>query len=83
VTDAQTGFRAFTRAVAEQVQPAGDRYEFEANFLLEALRAGYRVASVEVPTIYGAPSHFRHFGDTWRMARAFARHAGRIVAGAS
>ena len=83
VTDAQTGFRAFTRAVAEQVQPAGDRYEFEANFLLEALRAGYRVASVEVPTIYGAPSHFRPFGDTWRMARAFARHAGRIVAGAS
>ena len=83
VTDAQTGFRAFTRALAEQVQPVGDRYEFEANFLLEALRAGYRVASVEVPTIYGAPSHFRYFGDTWRMARAFARHAGRIVVGAS
>jgi glycosyltransferase involved in cell wall biosynthesis len=82
VTDAQTGFRAFTREVAERVQPAGDRYEFEANFLLDALRAGYRVASVEVPTIYGAPSHFRYFGDTWRMARAFARHAGRIVAGA-
>jgi len=81
VTDAQTGFRAFTRAVAEQVQPAGDRYEFEANFLLEALRAGYRVASVEVPTIYGAPSHFRHFGDTWRVAGAFARHPDRIVAG--
>jgi glycosyltransferase involved in cell wall biosynthesis len=74
VTDAQTGFRAFTRAVAEQVQPAGDRYEFEANFLLEALRAGYRVASVEVPTIYGAPSHFRYLGDTWRMARAFAHY---------
>lgn len=74
VRDAQTGFRAFTRAVAERVRPAGDRYEFEANFLLDALRAGYRVASVDVPTIYGAPSHFRYFGDTWRMARAFARH---------
>jgi glycosyltransferase involved in cell wall biosynthesis len=74
IRDAQTGFRAFTRALAQQVRPAGDRYEFEANFLLEALRAGYRVASVEVPTIYGAPSHFRQLGDTWRMARAFARH---------
>lgn len=86
VRDAQTGFRAFTREVAERVQPAGDRYEFEANFLLDALRAGYRVVSVEVPTIYGTPpltpSHFRYLGDTWRMARAFARHAGRIVAGA-
>jgi len=74
IQDAQTGFRAFTRPLAERVRPAGDRYEFEANFLLEALRAGYRVTSVAVPTIYGAPSHFRVFGDTWRMAAAFARH---------
>ncbi len=82
VRDAQTGFRAFTREVAERVQPAGDRYEYEANFLLDALRGGFRVASVLVPTIYGTPSHFRSLGDTWRMARAFARHADRILAGA-
>jgi len=81
--DAQTGFRAFTREVAERIQPVGDRYEFEANFLLDALRAGYQVASVEVPTIYGPRSHFRSWTDSWRMARAFARHAGRIVAGAT
>ena len=83
VSDAQTGFRAFTRAVAERVAPAGDRYEYEANFLLDALRAGFRVSSIEVPTIYGAPSHFRAWGDTWRMLHAFARHAGRIVLGAA
>ena len=83
VRDAQTGFRAFTREIAEHVQPAGNRYEYEANFLLNALRAGFRVVSVDVPTIYGARSHFRAWGDTWRMARAFARHAGRIVAGAT
>jgi len=83
VRDAQTGFRAFTRGVAERVQPAGNRYEYEANFLLDALRAGFRVVSVDVPTIYGARSHFRAWGDTWRMARVFARHAGRIVAGAT
>ena len=83
VRDAQTGFRAFSRRVAERVSPAGNRYEYEANFLLDALRAGFRVASVEVPTIYGAPSHFRPWSDTWRMARAFARHARRIVVGAT
>jgi len=83
VSDAQTGFRAFTRAVAARVAPAGDRYEYEANFLLDALRAGFRVSSIEVPTIYGAPSHFRAWGDTWRMLHAFARHAGRIVLGAT
>ncbi len=81
--DAQSGFRAFTRAVTERIKPAGDRYEYEANFLLDALRAGYRVASVEVPTIYGPRSHFRSWTDTWRMACAFARHAGRIVVGAT
>jgi glycosyltransferase involved in cell wall biosynthesis len=83
VRDAQTGFRAFTRAVAERLRPAGERYEYEANFLLDALGAGYRVVCVDVPTIYGTPSHFRPWGDTWRMARAFARHAGRIVVGAT
>ena len=83
VRDAQTGFRAFSRRVAERVSPAGNRYEYEANFLLDALRAGFRVASIEVPTIYGAPSHFRPWSDTWRMARAFARHARRIVVGAT
>ncbi|MFN2571909.1 MAG: glycosyltransferase family 2 protein [Gemmatimonadales bacterium] len=87
VRDAQTGFRAFTREVADAVRSTGERYEYEANFLLDALRAGYRVVSVEVPTIYGTEegamihSHFRPWSDTWRMARAFARHAGRIVAG--
>jgi len=82
VSDAQTGFRAFTRAVAERVQPAGDRYEYETAFLLDALRAGFRVASVTVPTIYGPPSHFRTWSDTWRLARVFARYAGRIMMGA-
>ena len=79
VRDAQTGFRAFTRQVAVGVQPAGDRYEYEANFLLDALRAGFRVVSVDVPTIYGTRSHFRAWSDTWRMARAFGRHARRMV----
>ncbi|HET9387677.1 MAG TPA: glycosyltransferase family 2 protein [Gemmatimonadales bacterium] len=74
VRDAQTGFRAFTRTVAERLTPAGDRYEYEANFLLDALRAGFRVICVDVPTVYGPRSHFRSWSDTWRMAAAFARH---------
>lgn len=83
IRDAQTGFRAFTRPVAERVQPAGDRYEFEANFLLDALLAGFRVHSVDIPTVYGPRSHFQSWTDTWRVARSFARHAGRIIAGAT
>jgi glycosyltransferase involved in cell wall biosynthesis len=82
VSDAQTGFRAFTRAVAERVQPTGARYDYETAFLLDALDAGCRVTCVAIPTIYdGAESHFRPWADTWRVARVFARYARRILAG--
>lgn len=84
VSDAQTGFRAFTREVAERVRPAEERYEYETAFLLAALAARCRVACVAIPTIYdGARSHFRPWADTWRVARVFARYAGRILAGAT
>ncbi len=78
IPDAQTGLRAFTRGLAAAVGPrltGCTRYEYEAAFLLAALRAGYRVRSVAIPTIYdGQPSHFRHVADGWRVARVFARY---------
>lgn len=84
VDDAQTGFRAFTRDVARRVAPAGEHYDFETAFLLDALATGARVTCVPIPTVYdGSRSHFRPWTDTWRLARVFARHAGRIVAGAT
>ena len=82
VSDAQTGFRAFSRGVAERVQPAGDRYDYETAFLLGACDAGCRVTCVAIPTVYGAESHFRSWADTWRVARVFGRYARRIIAGA-
>ena len=78
IPDAQTGFRAFTREVAVALQQRVGSYrgyDYEAVFLLAALRAGFRVVSIEVPTIYTTtPSHFRHWGDGWRVARVFARY---------
>ncbi|MGH7701160.1 MAG: glycosyltransferase family 2 protein, partial [Gemmatimonadales bacterium] len=82
VTDAQTGFRAFTRPVARAVRPSETRYDYETAFLLRALVDGFRVRAVPIPTIYnGAGSHFRPWSDTWRLARVFSRHARRILLG--
>ena len=82
VDDAQTGFRAFTSAVAIAVRPTETRYDYEAAFLLGALERGFQVHSVPIPTIYkGAASHFRHWADTWRLARVFARYGRRILFG--
>jgi glycosyltransferase involved in cell wall biosynthesis len=83
VPDAQTGFRGFTRGVAEAIRPRETRYDFEAAFLLEALARGLRVRSVPVPTVYeGRRSHFRHWGDSWRIARVFGRYGREILFGA-
>ena len=80
--DAQTGFRAMARPVAEGIRPTEQGYDFEIAFLLAALAEGLRVRSVRVPTIYqGQPSHFRRWGDTWRQARVFTRYGRQIIFG--
>ncbi len=80
VPDSQSGFRAMSRAVAERVRPAGERYEYETEFLFLAGALGFRIRAVEIPTVYGAePSYFRHVGDTARIARVFLRHWRALV----
>ena len=82
VPDAQTGFRAIRREVAETVQPRETGYDYELAFLLGGVAAGFRLQSVDVPTVYGgATSYFRNVTDTWRVARVFARYGGRIIRG--
>lgn len=78
VPDAQSGYRAMRRALLEEVHAPGDRYEYETEFLIAAARAGYRIASVDVPTVYGVPSHFRHWRDSMRVVRAIWRHRARV-----
>ncbi len=83
VADAQTGFRAISRTLADAVHPSQTGYDFETAFLLAALAGGYRVQTAPIPTIYqGARSHFRHWRDTWRQARVFARYGRHILFGA-
>ena len=74
VPDAQCGYRAMRATVAREVRAAGDRYEYETEFLILAGRAGFRIVGVPVPTIYGAPSHFREFSDAMRVIRTIWRH---------
>jgi glycosyltransferase involved in cell wall biosynthesis len=82
--DTQSGFRAIRRHVLERVQARGDRYEFETDFLIRAARAGFRVHSVTVPTLYGSPSHFRSVSDSIRIVRTIWSHRlDRAIEGAS
>ncbi|HEU4643912.1 MAG TPA: glycosyltransferase family 2 protein [Gemmatimonadaceae bacterium] len=74
VADAQSGYRAMRRAVLERVRARGDRYEFETDFLIRAGHAGFRIAAVPIPTVYGARSHFRGFRDSVRVVRTIWRY---------
>lgn len=72
--DTQSGFRAIRRPVIERVCAQGDRYEFETDFLIRAMRAGFRVRNAIVPTVYGSVSHFRGMSDAARIVRAIWAH---------
>jgi glycosyltransferase involved in cell wall biosynthesis len=82
VPDSQSGFRAMRAEVARDVRPDGRRYEYETQFLFLAAARGFRIAAVDIPTVYeGAPSHFRYGTDTLALAAVFLRHWRSIVAG--
>jgi glycosyltransferase involved in cell wall biosynthesis len=72
--DSQSGYRAIRRELLDLVHAVGDRYEFETDFLIRAARAGWRIAGVPIPTIYGAPSHFREVRDAMRVIGTIWRH---------
>src|SRR5690606_5765993 len=71
ISDSQSGYRAIKLPVIQHITPLarGNRYEFETDFLVLASHAGYTIAEVPVPTIYGPPSHFRKLADAWLVAR--------------
>src|SRR6185437_12803631 len=75
ISDSQSGFRAFRAAGLACLAPAGDRYEYETDLLIAAGRAGLRIASVDIPTIYGAASHFRAVRDSARVVGTIVRAA--------
>lgn len=72
--DTQSGFRAIRAEVLRAIEPRGDRYEYETDFLIVAARAGFAIAGVAIPTIYGAPSHFHPLHDAARVVATIWRH---------
>jgi glycosyltransferase involved in cell wall biosynthesis len=72
--DTQSGFRAIRRQVLERVDARGNRYEFETEFLIRAGRAGFRLRSAPIPTLYGSTSHFRTLRDTARIVKTIWIH---------
>ena len=76
IEDSQCGLRVIKSDVLRRVRARGDRYEYETELLIGAARAGFRIASIEIPTVYaGGRSHFRSVRDTSRLVLAMLRLA--------
>ncbi len=68
IPDSQCGFRVLRRAVLADLSLAEGRFETETEMLIQAGRAGHKIVSVPVRTIYGdQSSHIRPLRDTARF----------------
>jgi glycosyltransferase involved in cell wall biosynthesis len=78
VSDSQCGFRIYPGAFLRDVPLREERFVLETEALVRAVRAGYRLVSVPVRSVYpkGRPSRFQPVADAarigWFLARAWA-----------
>jgi glycosyltransferase involved in cell wall biosynthesis len=52
VSDSQCGFRLYSRSLLESTPLTPGRYEVETEAVVRAARLGFRIAEVEIPTVY-------------------------------
>ena len=79
VYDTQTGLRAFSRKVIEELgELEGDRYEYEMNVLLECTRRAIPIYEIPIETIYieeNKSSHFNPLKDSWKIYKLIFKFA--------
>lgn len=73
--DSQCGFRLLHRSLLDVLKLTADRYEVDSEMLILAARAGHRILSVPVATIYADErSHIRPMKDTIQVIRLLLRY---------
>ena len=65
IEDGQSGYRVIAADLLRSLSLSSKGYMIETEILLKAAPKISRVASVPVKAVYGGPSHYRPFRDTW------------------
>jgi len=74
IDDSQSGFRLITTDVFRTIKLETDRFETESEILIKASKAGFKIISVPIKTIYGEEkSKIRPVKDTYTFIRLFFR----------
>jgi glycosyltransferase involved in cell wall biosynthesis len=74
VDDSQCGYRLYRREVLRRTPITPGRYELESEFVVRAARLGFRLAHVDIPTVYGEEtSQIRALHDVPRIVGTLVR----------
>ena len=79
IYDTQTGLRAFNSRLLEMmIDIQGERYEYEMNVLLEAIREKIPIIEVKIETIYidnNSGTHYSPFKDTMKIFKEVIKYS--------
>ncbi len=89
IPDSQCGFRLISHNILEQVNLSCDRFETESELLVKSARAGYRIVSIPVSSVYrrnlsfirpvqDTVRFFRFLFSMWRMNREERAHPPEV-----
>ena len=68
VPDSQSGFRLIKRGVLQSIKLKSSNYEIESEMIIRASRAGFKIESVPIATVYkGEASRINPVVDTFRF----------------
>lgn len=74
ISDSQCGYRLYRRELIRATPVRASRYEVETEMAVRAARLGFRVAEVEIPTVYGdEQSHLSPTRDVPRIVGMMLR----------
>jgi glycosyltransferase involved in cell wall biosynthesis len=74
ISDSQCGYRLYRRQVLEHTPVRASRYEVETEMAVRASRLGFKVAHVDIPTVYGdETSHLSPTRDVPRIVAMMIR----------
>jgi len=78
--DTQTGLRALPISLWEwATEIAGDRFEYETNCLVQAMKQGIPMAEMPIQTLYfnkNEGTHYRTLRDSWPIFKILISHLG-------
>lgn len=76
IPDSQCGFRLLRRTVLKDLKPSTARFETETEMLIQASRAGHKIVSVPIRTIYepGRTSRIHPWRDSIRFFKLVGKY---------